>query len=942
MPYSAYDSLRAYIHKQATGQAPPAPKSRVSQAPQAPSAPESGVPQAPQAPSAPTENEQSVFEGASTGFGVGSDLTGSMPSPTGPATSPFMSGDYSLSTEGGFFGIGGTSTVNTEGVGEAISAGEAAVKSPIGTYGMFDTSTTFGKALNTITSRVSPGFQAPVPASLFGGPAGMSVGVPIPGSAITGLFSGKVVSDPYGRPSAIPSGIYGKIAEMNIENQYDIAQQVALGTPGYHQAYMGGNLVGLTPGPLGGYVVSGNFQGSPQQFMDAYAAMNAVDPKTADFSSRPGEAAFGTPLSGFVSGVGGLDAAGNFVSIAGETDTVMSADALGKQAGLVNDLFGLQEAMNYVTKANVSESVADSMMSALTRGELHASAVTDKNGNVVGYETAIGGVVTDSAGNPVTSGNGNVVTTGAGLLSPQTYNNILANTGTPGVDAGIGGDQGPGDWSGNVDSGGGYMGGGADTGFAGTSPGDFSFGVDLSDDVSDDESYSPAAENNSGGGDDGSSSSSSSSPSSGSGMSPAAAGEAGAGDSAGDSGDSGCYITTATLNNTDEVDDGETLSTFRNFRDTYMMETPERKAKLKAYYENAPKVVAALDKYSGKDQAYQTMYDKYLKPAQYLINQGANDKAEQVYDNMVGYAANTVRMAMAEGGITSNPPEAIQQVAGEVAPTAESGFIEAPPEQVSEAESVADDKPVDVPEGTFVLNAPAVEFMGSADVKKMILDATKEAERQGIDITQNDPKISRENLVSLVVSKGEVLIQPELANIIGYDRLEKINNRGKQEVERRIAENGQSPEAQQAQAAAEGGEQGFAKKPDQTDEFADIYSSIQKQGGDPRLGFKDFTKTMKMFAKGRIYRPMQAEPNTPEFDAEVREKYNLFFLDEQKYPFMDEAARDAAAQTDKANMIDKSLPLARQREDGTIYYIDRDTGKEVPNPNSGEGFISAP
>jgi hypothetical protein len=925
MPYSAYDSLRAYIHKQATGQAPPAPKS--------------AVPQAPKAPSAPTGNEQEVFEGASTGFGVGSDVTGSMPSPTGPATSPFMSGDYSLSTEGGIFGIGGTSTVNTEGVGEAISAGEAAIKSPIGTYGIFDTTTTFGKALNTITSRVSPGFQAPVPASLFGGPAGMSVGVPIPGSAITGLFSGKVVSDPYGKPSAIPSGMYGKIAEMNIENQYDIAQQVALGTPGYHQAYMGGRLVGLTPGPLGGYVVSGTFQGSPQQFMDAYAAMNAVDPKTADFSSRPGEAAFGTPLEGFVTGVGGLDAAGNFVSIAGETDTVMSADALGKQAGLVNDLFGLQEAMNYVTKANVSESVADSMMSALTRGELHAAAVTDKNGNVVGYETAIGGVVTDSAGNPVTSANGNVVTTGAGLLSPQTYNNILANTGTPGVDAGIGGDyQGAGDWSGNADTG--YMGSDYSTDTSVSSPSDYSFGVDTSTDVSDNESYSPAADSDfsSTGGNDYSDPGTYSTD------------DGSAGDDYGDmgssssssSGDSGCYITTATLNNTDEPDDGETLSTFRNFRDTYMMETPERKAKLKSYYDNAPKVVAALDKYSGKDQAYQTMYDKYLKPAQYLINQGANDKAEQVYDNMVGYAANTVRMAMAEGGITSNPPEAIQQVAGEVAPTAESGFIETPPEQVSEAESVADDKPVDVPEGTFVLNAPAVEFMGSADVKQMILDATKEAERQGIDITQNDPKISRENLVSLVVSKGEVLIQPELANIIGYDRLEKINNRGKKEVERRIAENGQSPEAQQAQAAAEGGEQGFAQKPDQTDEFADIYSSIQKQGGDPRLGFKDFTKTMKMFAKGRIYRPMQAEPNTPEFDAEVREKYNLFFLDEQKYPFMDEAAREAAAQTDKANMIDKSLPLARQREDGTIYYIDRDTGKEVPDPNSGEGFISAP
>tara|TARA_R100000353_G_scaffold51869_3_gene41153 strand:+ start:2601 stop:3293 length:693 start_codon:yes stop_codon:yes gene_type:complete len=113
------------------------------------------------------------------------------------------------------------------------------------------------------------------------------------------------------------------------------------------------------------------------------------------------------------------------------------------------------------------------------------------------------------------------------------------------------------------------------------------------------------------------------------------------------------------------------------------------------------------------------------------------------------------------------------------------GFIGTEPENVSKEATVADDVPVDVPSGTFVLNAPAVEFMGSSDVKEMIINALEEAEQQGVDISARNDKISKEDYVALLVSRGEVLIPPELAKIIGYDRLEKINNRGKKEVQKR-------------------------------------------------------------------------------------------------------------------------------------------------------------
>jgi hypothetical protein len=55
------------------------------------------------------------------------------------------------------------------------------------------------------------------------------------------------------------------------------------------------------------------------------------------------------------------------------------------------------------------------------------------------------------------------------------------------------------------------------------------------------------------------------------------------------------------------------------------------------------------------------------------------------------------------------------------------------------------------------------------------------AVQKGLDIGRVDRKIY-EGTVDVALSKGEVVVPPELAKIIGYDRLRKINNRGKKEV----------------------------------------------------------------------------------------------------------------------------------------------------------------
>ena len=124
---------------------------------------------------------------------------------------------------------------------------------------------------------------------------------------------------------------------------------------------------------------------------------------------------------------------------------------------------------------------------------------------------------------------------------------------------------------------------------------------------------------------------------------------------------------------------------------------------------------------------------------------------------------------------------------------APSGFIDAPPSQVAEGQKVADNRDMEVPEGTYVLNAAAVEFAGEQDIRKMIMDAQKEAVRRGLS-TEDFERHS--DLVDIAVSSGEVTIAPHLVKIIGEDRLEKINNRGLRKTEERIAQNGQQPAQQ--------------------------------------------------------------------------------------------------------------------------------------------------
>ena len=168
------------------------------------------------------------------------------------------------------------------------------------------------------------------------------------------------------------------------------------------------------------------------------------------------------------------------------------------------------------------------------------------------------------------------------------------------------------------------------------------------------------------------------------------------------------------------------------------------------------------------------------------------------------------------------------------------GFIGGPPENYSDQTTIADDIPLEVPEGAFVINAPAVEYAGSEDISKMLTEAYEKA-GQGVDKSGRTTTIPSKEQVDIMISRGEVVVPPNIAKIIGYDRLEKINNRGKREVARRQKQGDQEkPQARQANMGgfmSDGGEVTLDEV-----KFKGFYSSPQKA----RKVIDDITKRLPL------------------------------------------------------------------------------------------------
>ena len=119
----------------------------------------------------------------------------------------------------------------------------------------------------------------------------------------------------------------------------------------------------------------------------------------------------------------------------------------------------------------------------------------------------------------------------------------------------------------------------------------------------------------------------------------------------------------------------------------------------------------------------------------------------------------------------------------------EMGFVNGKtPDQVTDAQSVADTEAMSADEGDFVINAPAVEAVGVEAIVGLVLDALALAAEEGVEIIDIPQDTSPKVMVDILVSEGEFIVPRELIPFIdgGVETLEKINALGTDEVTDRV------------------------------------------------------------------------------------------------------------------------------------------------------------
>ena len=98
---------------------------------------------------------------------------------------------------------------------------------------------------------------------------------------------------------------------------------------------------------------------------------------------------------------------------------------------------------------------------------------------------------------------------------------------------------------------------------------------------------------------------------------------------------SGCFITTAVCENFGKPDDCFELTTFRNFRDGWLIAQPDGKSLIAEYYAVAPRIVANINRTANPAKIYETIREKYLAPCLNFILRGDNLACKKLYVEMV-------------------------------------------------------------------------------------------------------------------------------------------------------------------------------------------------------------------------------------------------------------------------------------------------------------------
>lgn len=98
---------------------------------------------------------------------------------------------------------------------------------------------------------------------------------------------------------------------------------------------------------------------------------------------------------------------------------------------------------------------------------------------------------------------------------------------------------------------------------------------------------------------------------------------------------SSCFITTAVCNSFGKPDDCYELTSFRKYRDNWLVKQTSGEQLIKEYYSVAPAIVKAIDSREDSALIYQEIWDKYLKECLNYIENEQFEKCKELYIKMV-------------------------------------------------------------------------------------------------------------------------------------------------------------------------------------------------------------------------------------------------------------------------------------------------------------------
>jgi hypothetical protein len=396
-----------------------------------------------------------------------------------------------------------------------------------------------------------------------------------------------------------------------------------------------------------------------------------------------------TSGAGYGGGDGGGGGGGNMGDTGnsgiGSTSSTNSSDGQGVSSGMQSlglGLMSLGQAPGVVTGAlgSIGQSISDSQMEAMsdvsntisTMNALGQTVTTDANGNVVNAPTANNAVASDNAA---------VATDAAATDTAAISDAVAADSAAVATDAAN-----------------------ASASAAQGSESDAAAASAAS---------TAAAAVGEGGG------------------APGMGGDSPSGDSGGGGGGGGaggCFLTTAAVSHMNQKDNGKVLNTLREFRDTYMRKNKESSKDIAWYYENAPRIVAALDKRDDADKVYKKMYRDFIKPAYTAIQKGDNEYAYEIYKDGIDFAkkhsginkkALTPRYGpngMASGGIAMLASGGLGNLGG----YSDGGrLLRGPGDGVSDSipAQIGNNQPARLADGEFVVPARIVSELGNGSTE---------------------------------------------------------------------------------------------------------------------------------------------------------------------------------------------------------------------------------